>query len=263
MGALPYAFSGATTGLGALFESVSGFTTTGATVFGNVEALPRSILWWRGISQWLGGLGVIVLGAAILPFVGVGGAQLFHAEGPEISTERLTLRIRSTARVLWGIYAGVTVVAGLSYWALGMPPFDSAIHAMTTAATGGFSTRNGSFSVYSPAIQWAAIMFMGMAATNLMLYYSLLTGRFRRFFSDGEWRAFAGLAMGGSLLAIWALSLERGAVTRSERGASLRWATPPADRGCRQRTHRVARVRTRSCARRPAARGRGGPRIPA
>ncbi|MEE8135483.1 MAG: potassium transporter TrkG, partial [Gemmatimonadales bacterium] len=142
VGSLPFILTGVAPNIvGAFFESVSGFTTTGATIFRVVEDLPSSILLWRSISHWLGGMGIIVLGVAILPFIGVGGAQLFHAEAPGISTDRLTPRIASTARLLWGVYAGLTGTLFLIYLMLGMSAFDAVNHALSAMATGGFSTR--------------------------------------------------------------------------------------------------------------------------
>ena len=194
VGSLPFLFTGVAPDLiGAFFESVSGFTTTGATIYAVVEDLPRSILLWRSISQWLGGMGIIVLGVAILPFIGVGGAQLFHAEAPGISTDRLTPRIASTARLLWGVYAALTALLFLIYLVLGMSGFDAVNHAMSALATGGFSTRTESLGAYSPAIQWVTILFMLLAGTNFALHYRMITSRGRAWFRDVEWRMYAGL----------------------------------------------------------------------
>ena len=172
VGSLPFILTGvAPHVVGAFFESVSGFTTTGATISPVIEDLPRSILLWRSISHWIGGMGIIVLGVAILPFIGVGGAQLFHAEAPGISTDRLTPRIASTARLLWGVYAALTGSLFLTYVFLGMSPFDAVNHAMSALATGGFSTRTASLGAFSPAIQWVTTLFMLIAGTNFALHY--------------------------------------------------------------------------------------------
>lgn len=201
MGSLPFILTGvAPNVVGAFFESVSGFTTTGATIFPVIEDLPRSILLWRSISHWIGGMGIIVLGVAILPFIGVGGAQLFHAEAPGISTDRLAPRIASTARLLWGVYAALTGSLFLIYLLLGMSPFDAVNHAMSALATGGFSTRTASMGAFSPAIQWVTMLFMLIAGTNFALHYRMITGRGRAWFEDAEWRVYAGVALVAALV---------------------------------------------------------------
>ncbi len=188
-GMLPFVFTGVTDSVAAaFFESVSGFTTTGATVFPAVEDLPRSILLWRSISHWLGGMGIIVLGVAILPLIGMGGAQLFRAEAPGISSDRLTPRIASTAQRLWGIYAGFTSLLALIYYSLGMSAFDAVNHAMSCLATGGFSTHTASLAAFSHAIQWVTVIFMIAAGTNFTLHYRALTGEPGRLWRDREWR---------------------------------------------------------------------------
>jgi trk system potassium uptake protein TrkH len=206
VGSLPFILSIAPHPIGGFFESVSGFTTTGATIFPVIEDLPRSILLWRSISHWLGGMGIIVLGVAILPFIGVGGAQLFHAEAPGISTDRLTPRIASTARLLWGVYALLTAVLFLIYLVLGMAPFEAVNHAMSALATGGFSTRTESVGAFSPAIQWVTVLFMLIAGTNFALHYRMITGRGRAWFGDVEWRVYAGVALVAALLCFTALA---------------------------------------------------------
>ena len=194
-GSLPFILTGiAPTPWAALFESVSGFTTTGATVFASMEELPRSILLWRSISHWLGGMGIIVLGVAILPLIGMGGAQLFRAEAPGISRDRLRPRIASTARLLWGVYAGLTAALAVIYLFLGMSLFDAVNHALSCLATGGFSTRTESFGWYSAPIQWVTIIFMVIGGTNFTLHYRFLTGRFNAWTADHEWRWFVGIA---------------------------------------------------------------------
>lgn len=191
-GSAPFLLTG-TTGspAAAFFESVSGFTTTGATVFPVIEALPRSILLWRSMSHWLGGMGIIVLGVAILPLVGVGGAQLFRAEMPGIGTDRLQPRIATTARLLWGVYALFTAALAIVYMALGMTAFDAVNHAMSALATGGFSTRTASLGAFPSAIQWVTIAFMLVAGTNFTLHYRMLRGRWGAWGRDTEWRWYA------------------------------------------------------------------------
>lgn len=207
-GSTPFVFTGvAETVAGALFESVSGFTTTGATIFPEIEVLPSSILVWRSISHWLGGMGIIVLGVAILPMFGMGGAQLFRAEAPGVPSERLKPRIASTARLLWVVYAFFTAFLALIYWLLGMSVFDAVNHAMSALATGGFSTRTASIAAYSSAIQWVTILFMFIAGTNFTLHYRFLTGRPNIMIRDTEWRWYVGSTIGVSVAVFVSLGL--------------------------------------------------------
>jgi trk system potassium uptake protein TrkH len=207
-GCLPFIFTGvAPTIAGALFESVSGFTTTGATVFPIIEELPHSIMLWRSVSHWVGGMGIIVLGVAILPLIGMGGAQLFRAEVPGIATDKLKPRVATTARLLWSVYALLTVVLGVIYLLLGMSLFDAANHAMSALATGGFSTRTTSLGEYSAAIQWVTIVFMLIAGTSFTLHYKFLTGKWFPWFKDAEWRWYAGLALAASVAVFIAVGL--------------------------------------------------------
>jgi trk system potassium uptake protein len=194
-GALPYVLAGVTPSpLQALFESVSGFTTTGATVFGDIEALPRGILFWRALTQWIGGMGIIVLGIAILPFLGVGGMQLFRAEVPGPTPERLQPRIAQTAKLLWYVYAGLTAAQIGFYLFGGLSLFDAVTHAFTTLSTGGFSPRNASIAAFDSAyIQYVTIAFMFAAAINFTLHYRAITSRGRGYLGDTELRFFAGV----------------------------------------------------------------------
>ncbi len=191
-GAIPYLLAGVIESpAAALFESVSGFTTTGATVFADVESLPRGVLFWRAATQWLGGMGIVLLGVAILPFLGVGGMQLFRAEVPGPTKERLTPRIRHTASTLWYVYAGLTALQVGLYVLGGVPPFDAVTHAFTTLSTGGFSPKNASLAAYDSAyVQYVTIAFMYLAALNFTLHYQLTRGR-PRYFRDAEWRFFS------------------------------------------------------------------------
>ncbi len=206
-GSLPFIFTGETSAIAGLFESVSGFTTTGATVFPEIESLPRSILLWRSITHWMGGMGIIVLGVAILPIIGIGGAQLFRAEVPGIATDRLKPRVASTARLLWGVYALLTGVLMVTYLLLGMSLFEAVNHAMSALATGGFSTRTQSLGAFSPTIQWVTIVFMLIAGTNFTLHYRFLTGKWNAWFTDAEWRWYAGIALAATLAVFLTLGL--------------------------------------------------------
>lgn len=193
VGALPYLFAGVVeTPVHALFESVSGFTTTGATVFAEIEALPRGILFWRSLTQWIGGMGIIVLGIAILPFLGVGGMQLFRAEVPGPTPERLQPRIAHTAKLLWYVYAGLTAALVGLYLAGGMSLYDATTHAFTTLSTGGFSPRNASMAAFDSAfIQYITVVFMFAAAVNFTLHYRAFTNRGRGYLGDADLRFFA------------------------------------------------------------------------
>ncbi len=211
VGSFPFIFTGvAPTIPAALFESVSGFTTTGATVFADIEALPNSILLWRSVSHWLGGMGIIVLGVAILPMIGMGGAQLFRAEAPGVPSERLKPRIASTARLLWGVYLLFTALLAVVYVLLGMSVFEAVNHAMSTLATGGFSTRTASLGAFSGAIQWVTVIFMIIAGTNFTLHYRFLTGRLNAWLRDAEWRWYVAGTASASLVVFLSLGLTGG-----------------------------------------------------
>jgi len=161
-GALPFVFHGAIPSYtDAFFETMSGFTTTGASILNNIEALPHGLLFWRSVTQWLGGMGMIVLSLAILPILGIGGMQLFVAEVPGPTKDKLHPRVRETAMRLWGIYLMLTVAEVLLLIIGGMPLFDSVCHSFTTMATGGFSTKQASIAYYqSPFIHYVIIFFM-------------------------------------------------------------------------------------------------------
>lgn len=191
-GALPYLLSGMIPSpVAALFESMSGFTTTGATVFAQIEPLPRGILFWRALTQWIGGMGIVVLGVAILPFLGIGGMQLFWAEVPGVSQERLQPRIAQTAKLLWLVYVGLTVAQLILLLLGGMSVFDAVIHSFTTVSSGGFSTQTASIAAYDSAfIQYVIIAFMYLAGVNYTLHYRALTGRPGRYIHDSEWKAY-------------------------------------------------------------------------
>ena len=194
-GALPFYFHGEHwTFVDAFFESVSGFTTTGASIITNIEALPHGLLLWRSFIQWLGGMGIIVLSIAILPFLGVGGMQLYKAEVPSPVPDKLRPRIRDTAVILWKVYAGFSLAQIILLMFGGMSFFDALCHAFTTMPTGGFSTKNASIahfnSVYYDVI---IIIFMVMAGINFSLHYQLIKGKTLAVWKDVELRFFLGL----------------------------------------------------------------------
>ncbi|MCF6178760.1 MAG: hypothetical protein L3J63_05150 [Geopsychrobacter sp.] len=177
-GALPYIYSGAIPSpLDAVFETMSGFTTTGSTILTNIEALPKSLLFWRALTHWMGGMGIIVLSLAILPMLGVGGMQLFKAEVPGPTADRLKPRIQDTAKLLWGVYLLLTAVETLLLMLGGMDFFDALCHSFATLATGGVSTRNASVAAYNSAyIDWVILIFMFLAGVNFTLHLPALRG---------------------------------------------------------------------------------------
>lgn len=191
-GALPFMISGVIPDFtNAYFESLSGFTTTGASILSDIESLPKGILLWRSLTQWLGGMGIIVLSIAILPFLGVGGMQLYKAEIPSPVVDKLKPRISETARTLWKVYLLVTVLEVLLLLAGGMTFFDALNHAFCTLPTGGFSTRNASIGHYnSPYFDAVFIVFMLLAGINFSLHYKMIRGDLRVFGTDPECRVF-------------------------------------------------------------------------
>jgi trk system potassium uptake protein TrkH len=187
------------------FEAMSGLTTTGATVLSDIEALPRSLLLWRSITHWLGGLGIVVLFVAVLPSLGVGGRKLFRVETAGPTPGGVHPHIRETARALWYIYAGLTLAAVLALVLAGMDLFDAVCHAMSTLATGGFSTRNASIAAYtSDIVRIILIVFMVMAGVNFGLYHQLIKRRWREVIRDPELRTyFIILGASSAIIAIW------------------------------------------------------------
>ena len=220
VGAVPYLLADVLDSpVAALFESISGFTTTGATVFGDIESLPRGILFWRSLTQWIGGMGIIVLGIAILPFLGVGGMQLFQAEVPGPTPERLRPRIAQTAKLLWLVYAGLTATEAGLLMIGGMGPFDAVNHSLTTMSTGGFSPRNASIAAYdSGFIQYVIIAFMYLAGINFALHYRALGRQWSAYGRDPEWRLYTVIiAVTTVILMVGALSTPISALAGSER----------------------------------------------
>ena len=214
-GTLPFIFSGVITNFSdAFFETMSGFTTTGATVITDIESVPKNILFWRAMTQWLGGMGIIVLTVAILPFLGIGGLQLMIAEMPGITPDKLHPRITETAKRFWAIYVIFTISEMLLLWVGEMDFFDSVCHSFSTMATGGFSTQNDSIEGYMPYTQYVIILFMIFAGTNFTLHYFALHRKFQKIYTNEEFRTYfwiiaivsAFIALG--LFIVYGLNLE-------------------------------------------------------
>jgi trk system potassium uptake protein TrkH len=206
----------------AVFESMSGFTTTGATIITNVDALPRAVLYYRMQTQWLGGMGIIVLAVAILPMLRIGGMQLFRAETPgPMKDAKLTPRITETAKALWLIYLGITIVCIVAYDMGGMDLFDAIGHAFATVATGGFSTHNESLAYWnSPTLEAIAMFFMFIAGINFSLHFiAWHRASMQAYFKDSELKAYAAFLSIFSILATFALYLTN---TFDSFGASFR-----------------------------------------
>jgi trk system potassium uptake protein TrkH len=192
LGAVPYYLSRHIPSLtDAVYESVSGFTTTGASIITDLEKMPRSLIFWRAETHWLGGMGMVVLTVALLPLLGVGGFQLLKAETTGPDKERITPKITGTAKLLWLMYIILTAVEALFLKLAGMDLFDAVVHAFSTMATGGFSSRNESIAYYqSPLIEWIIITFMIIAGLNFSLLYRLFRRKFRDVYYNSEARAY-------------------------------------------------------------------------
>ena len=212
-GALPYLFTGTIPGLiDAFFETASGFTTTGATVVADPATLPHGILLWRVLTQWLGGLGVIVLGVAVLPTLGTGGMQLTRAESSGLSTERLTPRFQGPAVRFWLVYAGLTLAAFVLL-ALGeMNPFDAVVHALATVSTGGYSTTAASAAAFGAYTKWVIIVFMFLGGVSFVLHFRALRDP-RVYWRSAEFRIYFVLIAVAAALIAGGLWIEMGAGT--------------------------------------------------
>jgi len=171
---------------------MSGYTTTGASILNDIESMPASILFWRSTTHWIGGMGIIVLTIAILPLLGIGGMQLFAAEAPGPSADKLHPRITDTAKRLWLIYFSLTLIEAILLKFAGMSYFDALNHAMSTLSTGGFSTKNASIAYWNnqPVIQYIIIFFMFIAGTNFVLSYYVAKGKFKKLFQDDEFKYY-------------------------------------------------------------------------
>ena len=202
-GTMPYTFTEAISNYtDAFFETMSGFTTTGASIMNDIEIMPKGILFWRSLTHWIGGMGIIVLAVAILPLLGIGGMQLFAAEAPGPSNDKLHPRITDTAKRLWLIYVGFTGLETLLLKIAGMGWFDAINHALSTLSTGGFSTKNASTAFWNdnPAIQWIIVIFMFIAGTNFVLSYFAFKGRFSKILKDTEFKWYASFVFGFSII---------------------------------------------------------------
>lgn len=215
-GSLPYIISGVIPDLtNAFFETMSGFTTTGSSILDNIEKMPHGILFWRSLTQWLGGMGIIVLTLTVMPIFGIGGMQLFIAEVPGVVPDKISPKIHQTARMLWALYIAFTTLEVVLLWLGGMSWFDSICHSFTTMATGGFSTKQASIAHWeSPYIQYVIIFFMILAGTNFSLSYLVLKGKFSRLYRDEEFKYYILFIVGftviifSGLLITTALDLE-------------------------------------------------------
>ena len=190
-GMLPYIFTGAIPNFtNAFFETMSGYSTTGATILTDIESMPKGILFWRSATHWIGGMGIIVLTVAILPLLGIGGMQLFMAEAPGPSTDKLHPRITETAKRLWLIYVSLTFTEFFLLKIAGMGWFDAINHAMSSMATGGFSTKNASVGHWNgtPIIQYIIIFFMFIGGTNFILTYFAFKGKFQKILKNEEFK---------------------------------------------------------------------------
>ena len=208
-GMLPFWLSGILPNItDAWYETMAGFTTTGSTVFTDVAAQTHSILLWRALMQWIGGMGIIVLSVAILPMFGLGGMQLYSAEVTGVSYEKLSPRIADTAKHMWLTYIVLTIGEGVLLWLFGMGGFDAVCHSMATISTGGFATHNDSVIGYTPAIQWIIMLFMLLSGINFTQLIYAFRGKPQRLFQDEETRWYicacfvAGLILMGGLLSV-------------------------------------------------------------
>lgn len=204
VGTLPYVFTGAIPSFtNAFFETMSGYTTTGASILNDIEIIPKGVLFWRSITHWIGGMGIIVLAIAILPLLGIGGMQLFAAEAPGPGGDKLHPRITDTAKRLWLIYVGYTVAETLLLWIAGMSFFDAINHSLSTLSTGGFSTKNASVAHWNsqPIIQYIIMVFMFLAGTNFVLSYFAFKAKFQKILKDEEFKLYASFIVGLTIVA--------------------------------------------------------------
>ncbi|MDY0083050.1 MAG: TrkH family potassium uptake protein [Ignavibacteriaceae bacterium] len=200
-GALPFVLHGSIPNYtDAFFETMSGFTTTGATILSDVETLPHGLLFWRSVTHWIGGMGIIVLSLAILPLLGIGGMQLYAAEVPGVTKDKFHPRVKETAKRLWVIYMALTFMETILLMTAGMNFFDALNHSFATLATGGFSTKNNSTAYFtSPYIQYILIFFMFLAGMNFTLHYQVIHKNFSFFKKNDEFKAYLYFILGASV----------------------------------------------------------------
>jgi trk system potassium uptake protein TrkH len=210
LGALPFLITGQIPSvLDALFESMSGFTTTGATVLPDPQVLTRPLLFWRSMTHWIGGMGFLTVAAAVLPALGAGGNFLFTGDMPGPKQERLQPRLSASARMLWTLYMGLTLVEFGALWWAGMEPFDALCHAFTLVSTGGFSTRADSLQSFGQAVHWLAIGGMVLGAINIVVLRAAVRGKWRAVLTNAELRLFVLLLLvGAGLVALGLSSLD-------------------------------------------------------
>jgi trk system potassium uptake protein TrkH len=222
-GGLPFMIEGALLDpAAALFEAVSGFTTTGATVVGDIEGLSRASNLWRCEMHWIGGMGIVVLFVAVFPQLGVGAKQLFRNEVPGPTTEGLRPRIKQTAVALWWVYGGLTVLCAVLMIVAGMPVFDAICHSMSTLGTGGYSPKAASIGAYhNPAIDWITAVFMLVAGLNFGLYYAAVRGRWRALIDNPETRVYLALNLVVTLVVAWSIWARHPSIAESLRFASF------------------------------------------
>lgn len=200
-GALPFMLSGVTTSYtDAFFETMSGFTTTGASIFTDIESIPKGILFWRALTHWIGGMGIIVLSLALLPILGIGGMQLFVAEVPGVTPDKLTPRITQTAKNLWVIYVALTLLCTAFLMFGGLNLFDALCHSFATLATGGFGTKNDSVASFSPYLQVVLIVFMYLAGMNFSLHFFALKRKFKHIFSNEELKNYTYIILASTVI---------------------------------------------------------------
>ncbi|TFG99062.1 MAG: TrkH family potassium uptake protein [Calditrichales bacterium] len=204
LGALPFYISGHIPSYtDAFFETMSGFTTTGASILTNIEVMPHGLLFWRSFTHWIGGMGIILLSLAILPLLGVGGMQLYKAEVPGPEHDKLSPRIKDTAKILWEVYILISVIEMLLLYLAGMNLFDAICHTFGTMATGGFSTKNASVGYYNSAlIDYIIIIFMIIAGINFSLHYKGLRGKVSSYWRDPETKFFFFLIFAGTFIIV-------------------------------------------------------------
>ena len=197
----------------AFFETMSGFTTTGASILSDVEVLPKGILFWRSMTHWVGGMGIIVLSIIVLPFLGIGGMQLYTAEVPGVTKDKLHPKISETAKRLWGIYIILTILHIILLLLGDMNLLESMCHAFGSMGTGGFSTRNASIGAYSPYIQYVITLFMFLAGMNFTLHFFVFSGKFKLVWRDDEFRYYLYLVLGFTLAISATLIIQAGSGT--------------------------------------------------